>query len=231
MGSKNRHAKQILPLILAGRKENQPYVEPFVGGANVIDKVTGFRVGTDINPYLIALLQAASKGWLPQDNYTEEQYQYIKANKDENPVLTGYFGFALSYGGKWFGGWCRDSKGERNYVKEAYKNALKQFPLLKGASFECSNYNELEIPENSIIYCDPPYRATTSYKDNTFDSDKFFDWCTQKADEGHLVFVSEYSAPPNFTQIWEKTVTSSLTADTGEKKAVEKLFTIKKDNL
>lgn len=41
MGSKNRYAKEILPLILKDRKENQWYVEPFVGGANVIDKVGG----------------------------------------------------------------------------------------------------------------------------------------------------------------------------------------------
>ena len=41
MGSKNRIAKHILPIILKDRKENQYYVEPFVGGANMIDKVQG----------------------------------------------------------------------------------------------------------------------------------------------------------------------------------------------
>ena len=53
MGSKNRIAKHILPIILKDRKENQYYVEPFVGGANIIDKVGGNRIGADINPYLI----------------------------------------------------------------------------------------------------------------------------------------------------------------------------------
>lgn len=32
MGSKNRIAKEILPIILRDRKPNQWYVEPFVGG-------------------------------------------------------------------------------------------------------------------------------------------------------------------------------------------------------
>ena len=41
MGSKNRIAKHILPIILKDRIENQYYVEPFVGGANMIDKVDG----------------------------------------------------------------------------------------------------------------------------------------------------------------------------------------------
>ena len=35
MGSKNRIAKYILPIILKDRKEGQWYVEPFVGGANM----------------------------------------------------------------------------------------------------------------------------------------------------------------------------------------------------
>ena len=41
MGSKARHAKELLPIILKDRKEGQWYVEPFVGGCNMIDKVTG----------------------------------------------------------------------------------------------------------------------------------------------------------------------------------------------
>lgn len=50
MGSKNRIAKYILPIILKDRKECQWYVEPFVGGCNTIDKVVGNRIGSDIHP-------------------------------------------------------------------------------------------------------------------------------------------------------------------------------------
>ena len=55
MGSKNRIAKYLLPIILKDRKEGQWYVEPFVGGANMIDKVDGNRIGADNNEYLIAM--------------------------------------------------------------------------------------------------------------------------------------------------------------------------------
>jgi len=41
MGSKNRIAKHLLPIMLAERKPDQWWVEPFVGGANMIDKVEG----------------------------------------------------------------------------------------------------------------------------------------------------------------------------------------------
>ena len=48
MGSKNRIAKHILPIMLAERKPDQWWVEPFVGGANMIDKVEGNRIGAVI---------------------------------------------------------------------------------------------------------------------------------------------------------------------------------------
>lgn len=41
MGSKRRVAKYILPIMLAERKPDQWWVEPFVGGGNMIDKVEG----------------------------------------------------------------------------------------------------------------------------------------------------------------------------------------------
>ena len=58
MGSKDRIAKHILPIMLAERKPDQWWVEPFVGGANMIDKVEGNRIGNDSHEFLIALLVA-----------------------------------------------------------------------------------------------------------------------------------------------------------------------------
>ena len=77
--------------------------------------------------------------------------------------LVGYVGFQLSYGAKWFGGYRRDSIGKRNYSLEAYNNIVKDISLLKNIDFYNLTYNELIIPENSIIYCDPPYKNTTKY--------------------------------------------------------------------
>ena len=55
MGSKNRIAHDVLSVILKDRKPDQWYVEPFAGGMNVIDKVTGNRIANDMNPYLIEM--------------------------------------------------------------------------------------------------------------------------------------------------------------------------------
>lgn len=67
MGSKSRIAKHIVPIIQQYIDDNNitTYIEPFVGGANVIDKIKcANRFGSDKNPYLIALLERAKK-WIP----------------------------------------------------------------------------------------------------------------------------------------------------------------------
>lgn len=225
MGSKNRHAKDMLPIILKNRQPNQWYVEPFVGGFNMIDKVDGNRIANDSNFYLIELFKAVQNGWEPPDTVTDEEYSVIKRNKDlYPPYLVGFVGFGCSYSGKWFGGYARgnDAKGfPRNYALESKNNILKQ--KIDGIIMSNKNYLELEIPENSIIYCDPPYADTTKYKDD-FDHEVFWNWVREKDAEGHTVFVSEYNAPDDFECVWQKTVNNTLTKETGSKQGVERLF-------
>jgi len=130
--------------------------------------------------------------------------------------------FQLSFGAKWFGGYRRDKAGIRNYENEAQQNLRAQQNLIKDVKFFHCNYWELEIPHNSIIYCDPPYANTTKYKDG-FDHNRFWNWCEEKTNDGHSVFVSEYRAPERWKAVWEKEVTTMLEV-TSYKKDVEKLF-------
>lgn len=228
MGSKNRHAKHLLPIILKDREDGQWYVEPFVGGANMIDKVNGNRIGNDYNHYLISLLQALQSGWLPPKSLTESEYNHIKNNSHLYlPEVVGYAGFPCSYGAKWFGGYCRgftDNGTTRDYIAEAYRNCTKQSEALRGITFMSKDYLSLDIPPSSIVYCDPPYMNTTDYKDS-INHDEFWVWCESLIDQGHTVFVSEYNAPDGWECVWKKEVNSSLTKNTGGKKAIEKLFT------
>lgn len=227
MGSKNRHAKELLPIILKGRKLNQFYVEPFVGGCNMIDKVDGNRIGNDKHSFLIKMWQAVVKGWTPPDFVSEELYQQAKNNAASlPPELVGFIGFGCSYSGKWFGGYARgnDAKGQpRNYCLESKKNIMRQVEGLESIVFYNVDYWMMYIQVNSIIYCDPPYAGTTKYKDG-FDHDHFWQWCREMVRDGHTVFISEYNAPEDFECVWEKTVNNTLTKDTGSKQGVEKLF-------
>ncbi len=228
MGSKNRYCKEILPIILEGRKEGQYFVDLFAGGFNVVDKVSGNRIANDINEYLIEMFKALQKGWIPPETVSEELYKEVQNNKQNYPkYLVGYIGFNLSFGAKFFGGYGRDSKGLRNYSKEAFNNVIKQSNFLEGIEIFNLNYDEVVIPKDSIIYCDIPYRNTTKYSNKTqFDYEKFYQFCRDKKSEGHKIFISEYSMPEDFIEVWSKEVNNSLTKDTGSKKGIEKLFTL-----
>jgi len=239
MGSKNRIAKYILPIILKERKKEMTWVEPFVGGANMIDKVEGERIGADANPYLICLFKSLQNGYVPPDRVSEGEYMKVRIEREVNP-RTAFIGFGCSYSGKWFGGYARSirkdtpnadfsNKTARNYCTEAKKNLLNQLPNIIDVNFVLSNYQNLQIPPNSLIYCDPPYEGTTKYR-NSLNYDIFWNWCREKSNEGHVVFVSEYKAPGDFECVWQKEIVSSLTKNTGAKRGVEKLFKYKYGN-
>lgn len=232
MGSKARIAKYILPIILKDRKPNQYYVEPFVGGANMIDKVCGLRIGADTNPYVILALQLIRDDVKSIPNViTEDMYRDMQKNKTLDG-LTGFTSFAMSFGGKFFGGYRRDKAGSngclenmKTQTRRSKQDAIRQSVRLKDVLFIHSSYDELEIPDNSIIYCDPPYENTTSYKDK-FNHSKFWQWCRDMANKGHKVFISEYNAPYDFECIKEIKTKTVLNKNSQDER-IEKLFTYK----
>ena len=67
MGSKNKFAKELIPIIQSYITEDtKGYLEPFVGGANVIDKINcNKKIGCDIHTELIELLKYV------QNNYNK----------------------------------------------------------------------------------------------------------------------------------------------------------------
>jgi DNA adenine methylase len=245
MGSKARIAKHILPIILKDRREDQWYVEPFVGGCNTIDKVNGLRLGSDANKYLIAMYQMLQNSGVPEDlreipktqyNLARDQYNGRYDHKLNDSII-GWIGYMASANGRFFeGGYSGKSETKigtvRDYIDESVRGIEKQLPLLADISFVYEQYQNLVIPPQSIIYCDPPYQGTKQYAAicKEFDYPAFWQWCREKHAEGHTVFVSEYNAPEDFICVWEKEVKSSLSANGkigGNKNSTEKLFTLK----
>lgn len=230
LGSKNKISKEIAPIIQKCINDNGVdfYLEPFIGGANMIDKIKcKHRIGCDIHKELIALLEYASAGnQLPQ-TITEQEYIRVKDNKERfYPWRVGLVGFCATFGAKYFGGYARGND-TRDRTNEAIRNLSKQIPNLKNVTFLNKSYLDLkrENIKNFVIYCDPPYANTTEYKHGDFDSNKFWDW-VRDISKDNFVFISEYNAPDDFECIWSKEVTTSLKVKEHENRT-EKLFIIR----
>ena len=232
MGSKQRFVNEFVKLFNQFSSERHIYIEPFVGGANVIDKVTGFdkKFGYDKNPYLIALLVAVRDGIDLPDSISETEYYKVRDNMNDYPKwYVGLVGFCASYGGRFFEGYPRGltpTGTPRDYTNEAIRNLKKQSPNLKGILFKQSDYKDLDFTKlKAVIYCDSPYMNSKPYKVSIlgkFDSFEFYNW-VRKQSEFNPVFISEYTAPDDFVSIWEKGVKSNLNVS-NTKTSVEKIF-------
>ena len=230
MGSKNRIAKYILPIILKDRQPNQYYVEPFVGGANMIDKVDGLRIGADANKYLVSmwngLLQGLDKPMeISKELYSRARTEYNNGTNIEfNDFMIGWIGWMGSFNGRFFDGGYSGKTETRNYIDEQIRNTLKQVEFIRDVNFIHSDYKNLELPKNSIIYCDIPYKDTKQYATSKeFNHNEFWEWCREKSKEGYQVFISEYSAPEDFECVWSMEVTNSMNT-TKTTRPIEKLF-------
>lgn len=73
------------------------------------------------------------------------------------------------------------------------------------------DYEEVSIPEDSVIYCDIPYEDTNVYnKAEGFDYERFYQWCERQTQP---VFISSYQMPTDrFDCVEEFTHRSTLSA-------------------
>lgn len=239
MGSKSRVAKYIVPII-QDRIETyglNTYIEPFCGGANIVDKVKcETKIASDKNKYLIALFKNLDKIETLPDLITKDHYSEVRDCFNEGEIYypgwyIGAVGFLASYNGRFFdggySGLVKTKEGiERNYYREAKDNLLKQAPNLKDIIFGCCDYRHYSDVIDCVIYCDPPYKNTKQYgTSKDFNHDEFWNWCRAMS-EKNIVLVSEHNAPPDFDCIWEQEV--KRTIDNNKRvKAVEKLFEIR----
>lgn len=239
MGSKNRISKELVPIIQSYITENTvAYLEPFVGGANMIDKIKcKNKVGCDIHKELIALLKYSQENELPE-TISEEEYNQVKNNKEDYPDwYVGLVGFCGSFGAKYFNGFARRYNKDGSLFdvpKQAINSLRRQSKKEEFKNIKFLNCNFLDLPINKIkgyvIYCDPPYRGTTKYATKEFPYDEFYDWCREMSKD-NIVLISEYNMPDDFECIWQKETKvnfdSNRVSNDSKNNRIEKLFIIK----
>lgn len=243
MGSKSRIAKYIVPIIqkYIDNNETDNYYEPFVGGANIIDKIgSSHKYASDLNKYLIALLIHVSSGGelyssVSKQLYDEARTAYYNNDKSKfKDYQVANIGFLASYNGRWFdGGYAKPVYEKtktglryRDYYKEAKDNLLKQANDLKGIDFSVCDYKDAS-PNGFVVYCDPPYNNTKEYKNSKdFDFEEFWNVMNEWS-ENNIVLVSELKAPENWISIWSKPVIRTIKVK-DKSIAIENLFIHKK---
>ena len=233
MGSKKRLSKELVPIIQNYITENTVgYIEPFVGGANIIDKIKcDNRYGFDIHKQLIELfikLQNDIDGIPNEIPY--EEYMEVKNNKENyEDWYLGLVGFLGSFGAKYFGGYARHNKDDftEQIQRGSIKNLKKQYDDLKDVKFECKDFREIKDIKGYVIYCDPPYKGATKYSTKEFPYDEFYNWCREMSKD-NIVLISEYNMPEDFKCIWQKDNKINFDSNrTNANSKIEKLFIIK----
>lgn len=227
LGGKARLGKKIASALSQFKNNHNIFLEPFCGALNVTIHINGMqRKLSDIHCDLIELYKALQNGWIPPDKVSERLYNDLK--NDFPSALRAFVGFVCSFGGKYFGGYARDPKSDRNYALNAKNSLLKKLNYIKDVEFTCIDYKLLK-PDNCLIYCDPPYRNTTKYNGTIgFDSDEFWD-IMRIWSKNNTVIISEYQAPYDFDIIAEFETKTDL-GDKNNNKIyrIERLFKLRK---
>ena len=238
MGSKSKIKKHIVPILqhIIDSNNIEIYIEPFVGGANIIDSIRcNNKIGGDNNEALIELLKHVRDGGSLPKEITKELYDDVRSNKNTNKYekwFVGAIGFLSSYNGRYFdGGYAKTiitkSGTIRNYYDEAKRNILQQAKNLLDIEFKYGDYTQFSDVKNGLIYCDIPYKDKKQYgTSKNFDYKAFWKWCEEMS-KNNIIIVSEEQAPKNFKCIWKQEVTRTQN-NNKRIKATEKLFVLNK---
>ena len=102
---------------------------------------------------------------------------------------------------------------------------LQSLQSLESLEVYAGDYRDVEIPADSVVYCDIPYRGTSEYIAGAFDHDAFYEWALSRP---LIVFISEYVMPDEFACVWECKHRSILSG-AANNAVTEKLFVNKKE--
>lgn len=91
--------------------------------------------------------------------------------------------------------------------------------------FYSTDYQNVPIPQDSVVYCDIPYKDTEKYqshKKTEFDYERFYDWAYSQTQP---IFISEYFMPEDrFVCIAEIKRTGTMSAINNAEKVTERIF-------
>ena len=91
-------------------------------------------------------------------------------------------------------------------------------------TWSIGDYQDVEIEDNSVLYCDVPYENTNKYvgEGENFDYERFYDWCLKQTQP---LYISSYEMPESdFKVVAEFARIDTMSATNNGKLVSEKLF-------
>ncbi len=179
-----------------------------------------FRVhASDNHEDLILMWQALMRGETePFADVTEAEYATLKTTSPS--ARRGFVGFGASFGGQWWGGFGRDVKNGAGH--QPYEEARRFCQKLAGLSIDFTLADYTTTPDDALVYADPPYKDTKSYKGAPdFDHDAFWQWVRRRQGP---TFISELTCPhDDITIVWRKQHKSQNASNSPTTKATAKI--------
>lgn len=231
-GSKEKLAPIIVPFLESFRIQHPLYIEPFLGSASIFEKMKGPKFGSDINASLIMLWrQLIEDTFIEPSSISKEQYKELMAS-EEPSALQAYAGFFWSFSGMWNKGWSPDFYARSSSFAKACERAKRIRQSEEPYRLGRGSYDAV-VPDSTrgaLIYCDIPYKGTTTYKGAPeFNYEKFYAWCHKMAGQGNRIIVSEYDMPAEegFLCALEMDFSTSMSTVHRPNQKKEKLFTLR----
>lgn len=233
LGGKSRMAARIEAVVLAHRGGRTRYLEPFVGGGSVAARLVphfphGHATLADASPDLVLLWCHALLGGTFPETMSHDEWKAWR-NYPEPCVMRAFAGFGMSFGGRWFEGFARDTTNTlpdgRQNTGEPRRSIARKAERMAGARVLCRDYRDFDPTPDHVIYCDPPYAGTKTYGAvEPFDHDQFWRVAQEWAELGALVLVSEYAAPAGWVPVWEHVRDVSIARTARGQEATERLY-------
>ena len=108
--------------------------------------------------------------------------------------------------------------------------SLESLQSLQSLRVTSLSYNKIDIPEDAVVYCDPPYHACKGhlYEGTArFDHNAFYDWCV-RVSKTNPIFISEYSIEDDRFEIVAEKQKLTRLASVKSFNVTERLYTVKK---
>ena len=182
-----------------------------------------FNANKETDPYV---------KWIWRFGNDGESYLYAKEKEMcLEPIWKMIFSDSTVEARIWWKEFC--GRGEKNIPDRIERleslerlerlKRLKTLESLETSRIKTSreDYTKVIIPDNSVIYCDPPYKGAKGYCKSEFDQEAFYEWCTRQKVP---VYISEYYMPEELFEVVAKKPKRNTQSATKNLLRIEKIY-------